>query len=374
MMRHYHTALTAVIADPEQAIHSLPLLSREERHQVESEWNHTAVPYELNQGVNELFEQQVVRTPDAPAISCEGESLTYAELNCRANQLAHYLRKRKIGPEVQVAVCLDRGLDMLVALLGIGKAGGAYLPLDPSYPRERLLQIMADAEPSALITQQKFIDHAQGNTAETICVDRDEAVIALEDDQNLAASGSEENLAYVIYTSGSTGKPKGVMVPQKALLNQLMLSRDVFQFSGEDRVLFKASFSFDASLMEMFLPLIAGAEIVVAKPEGERDLEYLVRIMKERQITYVDVSPTLLATLLAHSGIDECGSLRLVTCGGEVISPEVVKEFGEILDARLWNAYGPTEITVQCTLAARPRRCACPYWPTGRKYEGVRAW
>jgi amino acid adenylation domain-containing protein len=352
MVGHYQRLLVAVVADREQGICDLPMLAESERQQVVMEWNETQVSYDRGKCIHELFEQHAEQIPNAVAVRFEDQTWTYGELNRRANQLANYLSKLGVGPEVRVAVCMERGLEMVVALLGVLKAGGAYVPLDPVLPSERLLYMVQDAETRVLLSQEKFQNCVPDYEGSKIELDRKWKLIEQESRSAPHSRVVAENLAYVIYTSGSTGKPKGVAVEHRQVCNQLFWAGSALSLVPADLVLQKGSFSFDASILEIFLPLARGAQIIVAKPEGERDADYLVRLVIEEAITYLDVVPPLLEQLLDHPMIKQWTSLRVVSCGGEVLKPELVRAFYKSLPGLLWNTYGPTESTVQSTFIA----------------------
>src|SRR5262245_22214385 len=209
------------MADPDRTIAMLPMLSDEEREQVLRGWNDTAVAFDATSTVHELVEAQAARTPHAVAVQCKDDRLTYAELNARANQVAHYLRRQGVSPETRIGIAVERSVDMLVGLIGIHKAGAAYVPLDPSYPAERLAYMIKDGGVSILVTQEPLLDEVPSGDARVVCLDRDWPAIASEPDTTPSRTVSGDHLAYVIYTSGSTGLPKGVQVPHRTVVNLL---------------------------------------------------------------------------------------------------------------------------------------------------------
>src|SRR4029077_10736264 len=299
-----HTLLTAGMVDPEQRIWELPLLSPSESHQLRVEWNDTASALSLGEAcVHALIEAQVSRTPDAVAVSFESQSLTYGELNLRANRLAWRLRGLGVGPEVRVGVCLERSLDLPVALLGVLKAGGAYVPLDPEYPQERLVFMLKDSGVAALVTQE---------TLDVVLPAGDIPRVLLEEERrageekNPASGATADQLMYVIYTSGSTGRPKGVMVPHRGVVNRLLWSQWSYPLTSEDRVLHNAAFSFDFSVWEIFAPLLVGGRLIVARPGGQRDSAYLVRTIQEQAVTHVHFVPSMLQAFLSEPGVGDC--------------------------------------------------------------------
>ncbi|HEX8116699.1 MAG TPA: amino acid adenylation domain-containing protein, partial [Pyrinomonadaceae bacterium] len=269
--------------------------------------------------------------------------------NERANQLARYLRARGVGADTLVGLCLERSPEMVVAILGVLKAGGAYLPLDPEYPAERLDYMLRDAGVSVLLTQRHLAGRMQEGPARSITLDDGDAPFARESAENPPGLASADGLAYVIYTSGSTGRPKGVMVSHRAICNHLKWRQATYPLGEADRFLQKASFSFDISVWEVFGTLAAGATLVVARSGGQRAADYLVSLMAEQGVTVAHFSPPALEAVLAEPGVSECRSLARVFCGGEVLSAELQERFFALLDARLHNQYGPTETTVDVT-------------------------
>ena len=346
------TALGALVqaleTAPSTAVRTLEVLPDLERQQVLVEWNRTAVEYP-QRCLHELFEQQVARMPEDVAVEYEGQSLSYAELNRRANQLGHYLRKHGVGPEVRVAICMERSLEMVVGLLGILKAGGAYLPLDPGFPEDRLAWVLDDARAPLLLTQQRFQERFPRNAGKTVSLDRQWDEIAEESDRNLGSISGLDNLAYVIYTSGSTGQPKGAMNVHGGLCNRLSWMQEAYRLNETDRVLQKTPFTFDVSVWELFWPLIAGARLVMARPGGQQDPGYLIETVRDREITTLHFVPPMLSVWLDHQDAGSCSSLRRVICSGEALSIEVQKKFEKVLKAELHNLYGPTEASIDVT-------------------------
>lgn len=349
MARHFARFLDAAVASTQTPLHLFPILDEQER-QFLLEWNSTDRPYEAEAMAHELFEQQVARTPQATAVFSDNRWITYGELNERANQLAHYLASLGVGPEVKVGICLERGLQMFVGLLGVLKAGAAYVPLDPKYPAERLSYMLEDSQALLLLAGRSRASELPAFAGAVIHLEEQWKEIAAQSSNNPKPVADPENLAYVIYTSGSTGKPKGVAVEHRQLANQLLWAGEALALTSADRVLQKASFSFDVSILETLLPLACGAGVVIAKPGGEQDLDYLVRLGIDSTVTYVDVVPSLLEGLLIHPLVGKWTSLRVMTCGGEALKPHLVQAFYQSLPAaKLWNAYGPTETTIQST-------------------------
>ena len=343
--------LDSVIVAPDVALHRLQIISSADRQRMLSEWNQTGVDYPRESCVHHLFEQQAARTPLAIAAELAEQRVTYGELDRRANQLAHHLLKLGVGPDVRVGICMERSLELLAALLGVLKAGGAYVPLDPAYPQERLDYMLEDSGASLVLTQSTLVSNLASGHAKVLALDADWNRIAQEPQHRPQVEVNPENLAYIIYTSGSTGRPKGVAVEHRQVCNQLFWAGEALSLGAADCVLQKASFSFDASVLEIFLPLAYGSRIAIAAPGGERDADYLLQLAIEKSVSYVDLAPSLLDALLDHPQIQQWKSLRIISSGAEALKPELANVFYEKLSAELWNTYGPTETTVQSTYA-----------------------
>jgi len=345
----FNTLLESIFSNLNLPLRELQIVSKSEQDKLLIQWNNTKVNYQRFQCIHQLFESQVERNPHAIAVVYENQKLTYQELNQRANQLAHYLQKLGVKPEVLVGICLERSLEMVIGILGIFKAGGAYVPLDPNYPQERLAFMLADTKIPVLLTQQQLVEKFSEYEAYIICLDSDWDQIAQESLENLVSSVTLDNLAYVIYTSGSTGKPKGVMNNHKGISNRLLWMQSTFQLTANDRVLQKTSFSFDVSIWELFSPLLAGANLVLAKPSGHQDTAYLVELIAQQQITIVHFVPSMLTLFLQELGLEKCQSLKRVFCSGEALSFDLQERFFTRLDAELYNLYGPTEASIEVT-------------------------
>ncbi|MBV9927462.1 MAG: amino acid adenylation domain-containing protein [Acidobacteria bacterium] len=349
MLAHLRRLLLNLAADPERALGSVELLSEAEREQLLSGWNGTAKDFQTRGHVHQLIERQVRRTPEAVAVSFEGEHLTYAELNSRANQLAHRLRARGVGPEVPVGVLMERSTELVVSLLAVLKAGGAYVPFDPSYPAERLRYMIEDAAPPVLLTQERLLADLPAHDASVFCVDSqwDEVAGESTGDPNVPLDGLHP--AYIIYTSGSTGRPKGAVNTHLGFANRLVWMQEAYGLTAADRVLQKTPYSFDVSAWEFFWPLMAGARLVVARPGGHQDGDYLVGVITEEQITALHFVPSMLQLFLASAGVERCDSLRLVISSGEALPAALVERFHSALGAALHNLYGPTEASIDVT-------------------------
>ena len=283
------------------------------------------------------------------ALVYENQQLTYHELNSRANQLAHYLRSKGVGADVLVGICVERSVEMVVGLLGILKAGGAYVPLDPEYPTARLSFMLEDAQFSVLLTQQQFVNKLPLHGAHLVCLDTDWQVISQSSQDNPTIVVQADNLAYVIYTSGSTGKPKGAMNTHWGICNRLLWMQQNYQLTASDAVLQKTTFSFDVSVWEFFWTLITGARLVIAKPEGHKDAEYLVNLINQENITTLHFVPSMLQAFLETRGVEKLKSLKRVFCSGEALPFALQQTFFKLIDAELHNLYGPTEAAIDVT-------------------------
>ncbi|GAA6618281.1 amino acid adenylation domain-containing protein [Scytonema sp. NUACC26] len=348
MAEHFQTLLAAIVANPQQEIWQLPLLTQDERQQLLVEWNDTQKDYPQDKCIHQLFEEQVERTLDAVAVVFENQQLTYRELNNRANQLAHYLQSLGVEPEVLVGLCVERSIEMVVGVLGILKAGGAYVPIDPQLPQERLEFILSDAQVSLVLTQQHLLPKA-ARTDGVVCLDISGDAWTSQSEDNPSSDVLPTNLVYVIYTSGTTGKPKGVMLPHQAICNHMLWMQTNFPLTETDKVLQKTPFSFDASVWEFYAPLLVGAQLVMARPGGHQDSDYLIQTIVEQKITTLQLVPSLLRMLLENDRVANCQSLKNVFCGGEPLSIELQERFFAHLGCELHNLYGPTEAAIDVT-------------------------
>ncbi|NEQ66973.1 MAG: amino acid adenylation domain-containing protein [Symploca sp. SIO2D2] len=306
--------------------------------------------------IPQLFEAQVERTPDQIAVVFDNQQLTYRELNGKANQLASYLRSLGVEPETLVGICVERSLETAIGLLGILKAGGAYVPLDPSYPRERLEFMLHDTQVSVLLTQQKLVSTIPEYQGHLVCLDKDWQKIAGESNTNPVGRVGGENLAYITYTSGSTGKPKGAMMPHRAVCQSWGWLQETFPYQKSDRILHKASLSFDvSSRWELFWPLMAGSCVVLAKPDGEKDSAYIVRLITQEQITVAYFVSSMLSIFLEDPGLKNCRNLRRIFVGGEAFPFALKQRFWESLPhCQAIEIYGSTETIVVSSWHCQP--------------------
>ncbi len=346
---YYSNALAQMAARPESRYETAALLSDEDRRRLIFDYNNTRADYSLDSSLHSLVEQQSLRSPDAIAVSFEQDSLSYRDLNHRANQLAHFLISAGTRPDSLVGICLDRSLEMVVGLLGILKAGAAYVPIDPSYPADRISFMISDSRVPILLTQQHLLDQLISHPVRTVALDSQWDEIARFDASNPDVSLDAQNLAYMIYTSGTTGRPKGAMVHHRGIVNRLLWMQHQYNLTSADRVLQKTAMSFDVSVWEYFWPLITGARLVVARPGGHQDRDYLLEVIKGQQITVMHFVPSMLRVMVEESGLEQCDSLRAVISSGEALSPEIVEQFHSRSQAELENLYGPTEASVDVT-------------------------
>jgi len=366
MMSHFQVLLESIVADPNQCLSELSILTEAERHQLLVEWNDTQIDYPLDVCTHQLFETQVERTPEADAVAFEDQQLTYRELNCRANQLAHYLQRLGVGPEVLVGICVERSLEMVVGVLGILKAGGAYVPLDPEYPKERLTFMLKDTQTSLILTQRHLAEGIPEHAAKVLCLDADWKIINQESQENPISKVKAENLAYVIYTSGSTGMPKGALLCHKGLCNRLLWGKDAFKLTGKDRLIQRASFSFDVSVAEILTPLLAGSCLVMPRPGHHNDIAHLLELIAKRKITLISLPPSILPVFLEEKVLEACQSLRLVFCSGESLTSELQERLFSRLGVEIRHNYGPTEATISMLAWVCQQESSRPVIPIGR--------
>ncbi len=355
LLGHWEILLEGITANPQQSLDKLPLLTPREEEQLLWEWNQTVRDYPQQRCIHQQFERQARETPEAIALEFERQTLTYAQLNQKANQLAHYLQKQGVAPEVKVGIYLKRSPLMLIALLGVFKAGGAYIPLDSAYPQERLGFMLADGDVSLVLTQdgldaslemvmnlaqQKYpLSHPQ-----VLCLDSSLESLAQESQDNPDCQVKPTHLAYILYTSGSTGQPKGVEVEHRGLLNLAIAQSQAFHVNQESRVLQFASFNFDASVSEIFMTWVAGGTLCLVKSETLLVGDTLIRCLEELEITVVTLPPSVLAVLPTT----QLPHLKSLILAGETPSLDVVKRWSS--NRELFNAYGPTEATVCATI------------------------
>ncbi len=349
MVGHFQRLLKGIVADPQQAIGSLPLLTDAEHHQLLVEWNATTTAYPKETCIHQRFEAQVERTPAAVAVIFDNQQVTYAELNARANQLAHHLQQLGVGPEVLVGVAVERSIEMVVALLGILKAGGAYVPLDPTYPAERLAFMLQDANTPVLLTQEHLLPQLPMTTAQVVCLDRDWPLIATQPSVTPVSHGQAEQLAYVIYTSGSTGTPKGVQVEIGSLANLCHWYQHFCAINSASTVLQLIPIGFDASIKNFLVPLLCGAKLVIPR-RGSYDPEALCDLIPQYQVSVINCVPSAFYPLIEvteKSNYFALRSLQYLAVGGEATDLTKLKSWlsSPHHHCTVANMYGPTECT-----------------------------
>ena len=343
LLGHFENLLQGIVADPGQRISQLPMLTEAESHQLLVEWNDNRSDYPSNRSVQDLFEEQVAKSPEAVALLVGDEDLTYRELNRRANQLAHFLCEKGVGAGARVGICLERSPEMIVALLGILKAGAAFVPLDPAYPATRIKFMIADAGVTLLIAERRTAERLGAAQVEVICLNDVLKGIAAQPETNPLSNSSADSLAYVMYTSGSTGKPKGVAVPHRSIV-RLVRNTNYATFSSDEVFLQFSTISFDASTFEIWGSLLNGARLALMPP-GAASLDELARALKRYRVTTLWLTAGLFH-LMVDTHLDDLRGLKQLLAGGDVLSvPHVKKVLRELKDCRLINGYGPTENT-----------------------------
>lgn len=344
LLSHYQNLLEGIVANPGRKLSDLPLMNPIEESEILIDWNQTATDYPREKCVNDLFADQVARTPDAIAVEYGDDRLTFHELNRRANQLAHYLQKLGVGSDVPVGVRMERSLDMMVALVGIVKAGGAYLPLDLSYPESRVAFMLADAEVPVLLTQKRLLDSLPENGARVVCLDKSWEVLARESEENPSNVATPDNLIYIIYTSGSTGMPKGVSIPHRAV-TRLVLNTDYVEIRPSDRIAQVSNASFDAATFEIWGAFLNGARLVGIDKELALSPKRFAAEMRNKQISVMFLT-TALFNQIVKDVPGAFSSLRQLMFGGEAVDPQWVREvLAKGPPERLLHVYGPTETT-----------------------------
>ncbi|WP_352232126.1 amino acid adenylation domain-containing protein [Xenorhabdus bakwenae] len=346
----------ALVHNPQQTIRAITILPAAERQHVLTDFNATQVDFPQAALIHQLIEAQAAKTPNATAVICGAHALSYKELNRHANRLAHHLIARGVHPDDRIAICVERSLEMVVGLLAILKAGGAYVPLDPAYPTERLAYMLEDAAPVVLLTQTSLRDKLD-STLPAVLLDKifdsHESFLTAQPTDNPDAQAlglTSRHLAYVLYTSGSTGLPKGVMNEHRGVVNRLLWAQATYQLTPQDRVLQKTPFSFDVSVWEFFLPLMVGAQLVMARPGGHKEPHYLLEEIENRHITTIHFVPSMLQIFLHFLPAGRCLSLRQILCSGEAL-PYALQQhcLSHLPHSELHNLYGPTEAAIDVT-------------------------
>jgi amino acid adenylation domain-containing protein len=370
MLEHLERVLEQVATDPGVRLSALELAGRAERQRVLHEWSGSGTAPAATPCVHHAFEARAARTPGAVAVVAGAQSLTYAELDARANRLARRLARLGVGPEVRVGLCAERGAEMVAAILAVLKAGGAYVPLDPGYPAERLAYMAADSGVSIVLVQDHLRERVPADGLTLVSLDED---VSGERADGLGIEADPRTLAYVIYTSGSTGRPKGVAVPHGALANHMAWMARAYPLGAHDRVLQKTPLGFDASVWEFHAPLMAGATLVMASPGAHRDPAELVREVAQNGITVLQLVPAMLRALLEAGVTERVDTLHTLFCGGEALPAELARRAADVFAADVVNLYGPTESCIDATSHALSAGAAGATVPVGRPVDGVRA-
>ena len=363
---HYQRLLQSIVDQPESKIGHLEMLTAQEQQQLIIDWNQTTCVYPKDKCIHHFFEAQVLKRPHKTVLVFEDRALTYSELNHRANQLAHYLMAQGVGPDVLVGVSVPRSIEMLVGILAILKAGGAYVPLDPEYPIERLRFMLQDTQVSLVLTMATTQENLAHEPIQTLILDEDLDKWIDFPGTNPQIEFSLERLISIIYTSGSTGQPKGVMNTHLGVYNHLMYRQSAYQMTSEDKIIQKTSINFDGSVWELFWPLMVGATLYFARPEGHKDSVYLAQFIQHHQITMVDFVPSMLQAMLQEPLPTDFSSLRRVWCGGESLTYALQEAFFERYDIALTHGYGPTETTVSVTYWDCQKKSALKTVPIGQ--------
>lgn len=374
LQQHLATLLQSIISQPTAAVEAIEMLSAAERHQLLVEWNTTGADYPHDRCIHQLIEDFAVQTPDASAVTYERTTLSYAQLEARANQLAHHLIGLGVKPNDKVALCLERSLEMIVGMVGILKAGAAYVPLDPSYPRDRLAYIMEDTKAPVIITQPHLRGVLPTADAHVVILDSAWSQIAGQQEARPVVSITPENLAYVIYTSGSTGKPKGVPISHRNLVHSTT-ARFRFYPMPVKRFLLLSSFAFDSSVVGLYWSLCQGGTLVLPRQKQEQDVYEIAALIARHNITHLLCLPSLYHLLLEHGGADNLGSLNTVIVAGEACTADLVRSHYQVLPrSTLYNEYGPTEGTVWSSACAIPANFSGSIVPIGKPISNMEAY
>lgn len=358
LLNHFHVLLREILKNPALAVQHYPIATPEDRQQVLIDWNATAADYPEDRCIHDFFLDQVVADSARPAVTYGDRRLSYGELGRDTHDLALHLQHLGIGPDAVVALCVERSIEMMTGIMGIVRSGGAYMPIDPGYPDDRVSYMLQDSAAKVVLTQSRFKDRISS------LAEQNTVIITLDDgwsDIVISARGLAErgvvincdvksdNVAYVIYTSGSTGKPKGVLVEHKALVNRIHWMQKLYALDDADVVLQKTPYCFDVSVWEFFWPPMTGASLVFAVPNGHSDVQYLERLINEARVTTLHYVPSMLHTFLDNA-IGQCHSVRQIFCSGEALDRRSVDRYRGIFpDAILHNLYGPTEAAIDVT-------------------------
>lgn len=364
MATHFEVLLEAALRRPERSVRELPLLTEEERRRIIVEWNDTESAYPRDALVHELFEAQVDRRPDAPAVVFEDRSVSYRELEALSNRIAHRLRQLGVRREDRVAVFMLRSVELVATIMGVLKAGAAYVPIDPTYPPDRVAYMLSDSGARAIVTQRALRDVLGATEATVLEADADD--LTASSSERLGVSLHPSSAVYMIYTSGSTGRPKGVVNVHGGVLNRLQWMKPALGLDDSDVFLQKTPFTFDVSVWELLCPLTIGARLVVARPEGHRDTAYLCELVERTGVTTLHFVPSMLEPFLDEPDLGKCTSVRRVVCSGEALAYATTRRFHQRMGAELHNLYGPTEASIEVTWWPSAPEDPGPSVPIGR--------
>jgi amino acid adenylation domain-containing protein len=373
MQAHFQMLLQQLLANPDQAVSQVPLLTEQERRTLLVDWNDTAKSFP-DKRIHELFEAQAEANPDRPALVFRGHQLSYAELNVRSNKLAHYLRLNGAEKGSLIGVYMERSFEMVVALLAILKSGAAYVPYDPELPLPRLNMMLEDSRPVCVITQRKLSGHLAGYPGRTIVLDSHCEGLDGQLATNPRIAVEPTDAIYAIYTSGSTGVPKAAINTHEAVANRILWMQDRYPLEAGDRVLQKTPHSFDVSVGEFFGAITCGATLVIAEPGGHRDPAYIADLIASERITSIHFVPSMLREFLEAGNLERCGSLKRVFASGEALPADLRQKFYQRLGAQLHNLYGPTEAAVEVTYWDCGEQALCANVPIGRPIANVKAY
>jgi amino acid adenylation domain-containing protein len=371
LQANFQVLLQHLLADPDQAISRVPLLTEHERQTLLVDWNDTAQRFP-DVRIHQLFEAHAEANPGRAALVFRGRELTYAELNARANKLAHYLRQNGATAGSLIGVYLERSFEMVVALLAILKSGGAYVPYDPELPVSRLKMMLEDSRPVCVITQRKFQENLEDYAGQTLVIDSPNKDLDAQAASNPGIAVQPTDAIYAIYTSGSTGVPKAAVNTHEAVANRILWMQDQYPLEAGDRVLQKTPHSFDVSVGEFFGAITCGATLVIAEPGCHRDPVYIARLIGSERITSIHFVPSMLREFLEAANLNQCGSLKRVLASGEALPADLRDKFYQRLGAKLHNLYGPTEAAVEVTYWDCGEQASCATVPIGRPISNVK--
>lgn len=371
ILNRFANLLKELYKYPDKLLSDYVTVTDEEQNKILDVFNNTKVEFPNEKCIHDFFEEKAEEMPDNVAVKFKDKSLKYKELDCIADKLAVYLQKNGIGTNNLVGICMERSIEMVIAILAIYKAGGAYVPIDPEYPEERLKYMIADSKISIMLTQSKFINILDYKDIEIIELDNKLKIIEQEKREELIRKVKSDNWAYMIYTSGSTGRPKGVINIHKALVNRIVWMQNNLQIGEHDVILQKTPFSFDVSVWEFVWPLMMGATIVMAEPGGHRNPEYLAEIIKKEEVTTIHFVPSMLRIFVDEPKSKECTSLKRIICSGEELKVDLKDKCLKNFDASIYNLYGPTEAAIDVSYWKCDEDSDLKIVPIGRPIDNI---